>query len=107
MANQTWYVVDETKLDNLSAQNDESRSFFSAAAGFASLAIGLFSQQAFVDKLSDRGWIVVWVASPVCVVISLIALCLGARRYWNGKSILRAIKANKTTTSVKLRLDAE
>ena len=55
MADITLYVVDETKLDNLSAKNDESKTFFSVSSGLGSAAQGLMWLEGRGYTLSGRG----------------------------------------------------
>jgi protein-S-isoprenylcysteine O-methyltransferase Ste14 len=107
MAHMTFYVVDETKLESLSAQNDETRAFSAVASAFASLAVGLFLQQFFTDHLSDKAWIIVWFVAPTCLLVSLIFAALAVSRYCRGKSILTAIKANAATPTVPLKFDVK
>jgi len=105
MAHMTYYVVDESRLDSLSSQNDEARAFFAVASAFLSLAVGFFTQKYFTDPLPDKAWLIVYVAAPICLVIAAVFGFLGLLRYLKGKSILKSIKANKATPTVPVRVD--
>lgn len=107
MADMTLYVVDETKLDNLSAQNDESKTFYSAASALASLGVGFFVNQFFTDHLSDRGWLISWIAGPVLVFLAILCACLGHKFSRRSKTTLGEIKKNKAVTSVGFTLKQE
>lgn len=104
MADMTFYIVEESKLDALSEQNDSVKLYYSLAATFASLGVGLLSSAVFADKLTDYGKSALWLGLPS---FAILAIAFAWRGWWFRNAsggTLREIKTNPKSAKLEFTL---
>lgn len=92
------FAVFESDLEGLAYFNTLATTFFSCSSGFASLAIGIITNAAFVEQATAAGDLLVRVGTPILGALTLLFLGLG---FWSQRrkaSTLHKIKTESFPT---------
>lgn len=107
MADMTFFVVSEEKLDRLTEQNDDARSFKAIGAALISFASGVIVAAIYADHLSPFAQWATYLGSPICAVIGGVFFELARRRQSAVGGTLTKIKANPARVSFRSYVEQE
>jgi hypothetical protein len=93
------YAVFENEFDTISRLNALSTVWFSLCSAFASLAIGIWVNAAFVDKLTPQGDILCHVVAPGLCSASVVTLMLGGWSVLSRRSTWSKIRRESVSPS--------
>ena len=86
-------AVLETEVESLAVFNSLTTAFVSAGTALVSIAIGIWANGAFSEKLTPEGTVLSHFGAPIMCVIGGLMYCLAIWSYSKRTSTLDAIRA--------------